>query len=159
MFSSYLSYVPWSLCLVPLVYAVISARSKGKPPSGPKPLPGLGNIVRIPPGAAWEVFQHWGKKYGTNPVICQCNASVFVHDSATAYREFNLFRDVRSEDDYSEFFSRCLRIPSTITGFMHRPAKLQSDRTTDIASPWNSKTLTSGSGNSITIRYLTITVL
>lgn len=36
----------------------------------------------MPPGAAWEVFQHWGQKYGTNPVICQCNASIFVHGIA-----------------------------------------------------------------------------
>ena len=104
MLSSYLSCVPWLLCVVPLIYAVASARSKGKPPPGTKPLPVLGNIFHIPAGAAWEVFKQWGQKYGTIPVICQRNASIFVHNIAIAYRGLDLFGDVGQEDDCSEFF-------------------------------------------------------
>ena len=109
MLSSFLGYIPWLLCAVLVVYAVVSTRSKGKPPPGPKPLPPLGNIFHIPTGAAWEVFKQWGQKYGTSPVICQCNTSIFVHDIATTYRGLDLFGGVGQKNGCCEFFRRSLR--------------------------------------------------
>ena len=69
MSSSYLSYVPWLICAVPVVFAVVVSRPKGKLPPGPKPLPFLGNIFDVPANAAWKVFQQWGKQYGANLIF------------------------------------------------------------------------------------------
>ncbi|KAI0777944.1 cytochrome P450 [Irpex lacteus] len=83
MASSYLNYVPWLLCAVPIVYAIAS-RPKGKLPPGPKPLPVLGNILDVPADAAWKVFQQWGKKYGDVIYLETLGKKMVVLNSAAA---------------------------------------------------------------------------
>ena len=106
MSTTYLNYLPWLLCAIPVVYTIAS-RHKGELPPGPKPLPFLGNIFDIPTDAAWKIFQRWGKQYGGHRVGHYSS----LHDILTTVipRRPNILGGVGQQDGRTQLSRRSLR--------------------------------------------------